>query len=296
MPRLLPLSALLLAFCSAQVQAWAEFRGQVITDYDVGYTTADGFEEVSAWISVDEIRGTTPGPLRPPPLALVVRLSQSSDPLAPGWDVAWSGLPALYPGETIRDLYRELPAADLPAGEYWVHLLLIDDAEGFPLDARSEPFSRIWRGGIAAYGPLYVDRSALFSVYASVPELRNNRLDGFSERLELRLYRSWQPGPAAAGQTICTQRIAGLRRDESWFDVDLSCALDAPLDPDETVHLSVRALDSPIADRVSEPPPALCCGSSVDIYAGASSPLSLLLGALLGIWIRQRRPRRVTFS
>lgn len=279
---------LLLLLAPGLAQASARFEGSTTVDYDIAWVNDNGFEAVSAWVSVDGIVGEHAGPVTAPPLALVVRLSRSTQPLDPGWDVAWMGLPRLEQGERLEWVQEELIADDLPAGEYWVHLLLVDDRDGYVLDARTEGWSRIWRGGIDLSGRLYVDETDPYAVYVSIPELRNNRLDAHSGSIRLRLYTTLTDGPAGEDATLCSREIRGLQAGEARYDIGLECALNSPLRPTEVLHVEAKAAGQPAADTLTAPASS-CCGPS---YAGAANPLWLLL-ILLGRHFLDARARRL---
>lgn len=268
--------------------AQAHFDGNITADYDVSRVSPDGFEEVSSWVSIEAIHNDTPGPARSAPLALVIRLSRSELASDVGFDVAWWPLGSLAPGESLNNLYTELAADDIPAGEYFVHTLLVtDDAWQDVLDSRSEPWTRVWRGGIDLRGELYVDRSSPYEIYIEIPEIRNQLLYDHSLPLELRVYATYAAGPAADGSTLCAFSIDGLAVGDSYLHSGYSCDLSTPLYDDERVHVELREQGAPVGDTASEKY-RVYDDSEVYVYAGSLPIASIVLLGLLGLQ-RQRR-------
>ncbi len=266
----------------------AFFLGDVSADYDIAYISADGYEEASTWISVDGVRSEYEGPMAPPPLAIVVRLSQSADPRDAGYDVASWPLGRMYYGEQRTDLTTEIYSDDIPAGEYWVHTLLLeDDRLGTVVDARTAPRPQLWRGGIDASGPLYVDRSYAYELYIEIPEIYNNRLRDDSGTLEVRFYSTFAPGPAADDVTICAFTLDGLWVGNYYSNTSFRCDLSAPLYDDERVHAEIRERGAPGADVISEPV-RRHYDPDVYVYAGSLSWPALALLVLLA-WPRKTR-------
>ena len=285
---LLLLSAL--ALYSSRSAAQAYFDGAISTDYDIGYVTDDGYEDVSTWISIDAIHNDTPGPMSSPPLAVVVRLSQSEHPADAGYDVAWWPLGRLAPGESLVDLHTEIWSDDIPAGEYYVHTLLVEDTGWNDIiDAHTESWTRIWRGGIELRGELYVDRSYPYELYFEVPGISNNLLYDSSDRLELRFYATTAPGPAADGYTLCSFSLDGLWAGDSYSRSSYRCDINAPLYDDERVHVEIRERGAPAGDTLSEKDWGYSEPDAY-LYAGSLSPMAMMvLLSLMGL--RRRRIR-----
>ncbi len=267
----------------------AFFAGDVSADYEVAYVSADGYEEVSTWVAVDGIRSEYEGPMSPPPLAIVVRLSASADPRDPGYDVAWWPQGVMPYGAQRRNLVSELAADDIPAGEYWVHTLLIeDDRWQTVVDARTAIRPQLWRGGIDVDGTLYVDRSDPYSLYLEIPEILNNRLQDDSRSLDLRFYTTFEPGPAADSVSMCSFSLQGLWVGEYYSNVGFRCDLSAPLYDDERVHVEVRERGAPQGDVISEPARHYY-GPDSYVYAGSLPWSGVLLLSLFGLTRRVRR-------
>lgn len=272
----------------AIASANAFFEGDVSADYDIAYVSSDGYEEASTWISVDGVRSEYAGPMRSPPLAIVVRLSTSDDPRDAGYDVASWQLGSMSYGEERRDLTTEIYSEDIPAGEYWIHTLLVeDDRWQTVVDARTAPRPRLWHGGIDVSGTLYVDRSYPYELYFEVPEILNNRLQDDSSTLEVRFYSTFDPGPAADSVTICAFTLDGLWVGDYYSNVSFRCDLSAPLYDDERVHVEIRERGAPEGDVISEPVRHYT-DSDVYVYAGSLSWTGLLLLGLLAL------PRRAS--
>ncbi len=286
---LLTSTAVTTALLPTTAAANAFFQGDVSADYEIAYVSADGYEEASTWVAVDGIRSEYAGPMAPPPLAIVVRLSASFDPRDPGHDVAWWPLGSMPYGAQRHDLIAELAADDIPAGEYWVHTLLVeDDRWQTVVDARTASRPQLWRGGIDVAGNLYVDHSDPYSLYMEIPEILNNRLQDDSRTLEVRFYTTFEPGPAADGTSMCAFSLQGLWVGESYRDVGFRCDLNAPLYDDERVHVEVRERGAPVGDVISEPLRSYR-DPDLYVYAGSLSWTGILLLGLLG---RTGRPRQ----
>lgn len=275
--------AVLTGGASGTAFAQAHFFGNVTADYDVSHVNSNGYEDVSSWVSIEGIHNDTPGPASTPSLAVVVRLSQSEFPEDAGYDVAWWPLGSLAPDENLNELYSELAADDIPAGEYFVHTLLVtDDTWGEVLDSRSEPWTRVWRGGINLKGDLYVDRSYPYELYAEIPEIRNNLLYDHSLPLNLRFYATWEDGPAADGTTLCEFSLDGIAVGERLFNSSYSCDLNSALYDDERVHVELREQGAPQGDTASEKYRGYY-GSDVYLHAGSTSLTVMALLGLLGL-------------
>lgn len=273
----------LLLLAPALTHARAHFLGSTNVDYDVASITSDGFEEISTWVSVDGVRNAFPGPLDSPPLAVQVIASQSPDPRDSGSEIGWWPLGSLRPGEDRIPGHREFVAPDLRAGDYWLHLRLVEDRPGEPLlDARTSDRVRRWRGGVDLRGRLFVDRSDPFDVLVSVPEIHNRQLGGDSGRLELRLYRTIEPGPRGDAITLCRYTLDPLLAGERFIDTQVSCRPPEGLPDNEHLHADIRPLGSPQGITLTDPP-----HSAPTVYAGSTGALALLL--LGGLGARRRR-------
>lgn len=263
-PMLRAVCAAALGLAATTVQAG--FAGDVSASYDVARVDRDGFEYSSTWVSIDHIENDYPGPLDSPPLAVLVMASASSDPRDAGTELGWWPLGRMAPGQVWDDLHTELDSPDLRAGEYWVHTLLVEDRAGEPIvDSRTNAWSQIWRGGIEAVGPLYVDRYDPWSPYFDLPDIVNRQFGGYSGPLELRFYRTLEEGPAGDAITLCRFEISGLYADEHYGRSSYSCDLETPLPDHERVHVEVRAIGSPegatASEEISDYGPAVYAGS-----------------------------------
>ena len=237
------------------------------------------------------MRNHYPGPLDSPPLALVLRLTRGSRPDAHGQDVAWLPIGRLAPGEHRHAIDDWAWALDAPAADYVLHLLLVEDTrEARVLDSRELHPALRWRGGIDLQGPLRIAFDGYGGVLAEFHGIRNRRFDGHSGDLYLQLYRTRRPGPAAAGEFVCEQRLAGLYAGEGFDHPRLDCAL-PPGDPDPwTYHLFINDGRHADGDTLTETVP------DHGVAAAGSLPPGVLIVALLLAALRRACAHAITDS
>lgn len=214
--------------------------GEVTLDYYVADVDPEGFEFVDAGFYAERIANDSAAATGP--LSLGGWFTSTASPAGDGADVAYSPV-GVIPGSSSLLGYSDTVAADDAApGEYYAHVLLQDD--NFPgtyEDSRTMSPRLLWRGGLEAVGPLYVDPfGSGYNASVSFAQLLNSRLDNaVTNDIALTLYATTGFGPASSGYTLCSATVPGLYAGNGRAQPGFDCALADIPDGDYTLHLEV---------------------------------------------------------
>ena len=235
-----PAAGVALALLAGDAHAQVTLEGDVALDYYVADVDDEGFEFVDAEFYAERIAND--GATAAGPLSLAAWLTEDADPAGTGIDVAEAAVGTVPGSSSLLDFSDVVWADDAAPGEYYVHTLLQDDDfPGTYEDARTLSPRMLWRGGLEAIGPLYVDLYG-GGTWASVnfAELRNSRIDAsVTNDIVLTLFATHGFGPASSGYTLCSRRVSGLYSGTSRFQEGFDCEIADLPEGEYTLHLEV---------------------------------------------------------
>lgn len=266
-------------------------------DYYVAEVDQEGFEYTDAAFYVERI--VNEGASASGPLSLAGWATADPNPAGSGAEVGYLPVGSVPRYTSLLDVSGTVPADDLAPGEYYLQVLLQDDA--YPdtwEDARSLMPRLLWRGGLEAVGPLTVfPYAGGHEIAVDFAELRNNRLDSrYTDDLRLTLYATYGYGPASDGYVLCQTVAPGLYAGDTRVAPGFDCVLNDLPDGEYTVHLEVAEMGGRGGSSTLSGPDMRFHGGAVDdgyrygVHAGALAPwiAVMLLFAAIARWIAPR--------